>query len=160
VPAPDLVIFDCDGVLVDSEAVFRRELQPIAGATETVRRITAAGVAVCLASQGKLAKTRVSLALAGLDELFCEDVRFSAEQVAHGKPAPDLFLHAAARMGFAPAACAVVQDTPSGVCAAVAAAMRGIGFVADSDEAALRDAGALEIVESLGELTALLGLCV
>jgi HAD superfamily hydrolase (TIGR01509 family) len=218
VPAPDLVIFDCDGVLVDSEvisnavlarmlseeglattlaqaraayqglllaqvceraehrlgrplpegwiaryeaereAVFRLQLQPIAGAAEAVRRVVAAGVAVCVASQGKLFKTRVSLELTGLDELFSEDARFSAEQVARGKPAPDLFLYAAASMGFAPAVCAVVEDTPSGVSAAVAAGMRAVGFVADSDSEALRDAGARELVGSLGELPTLLGL--
>jgi beta-phosphoglucomutase-like phosphatase (HAD superfamily) len=61
-------------------------------------------------------------------------------------------------MGFAPAVCAVVEDTPSGVSAAVAAGMRAVGFVADSDSEALRDAGARELVGSLGELPTLLGL--
>lgn len=217
-PDPRLVIFDCDGVLVDSEAIsnrvlaemlsaeglpttltqarrsyqglllsdvlsraeeklgrtlpggwldryerergaaFRRELDPVAGAAETVQRITAAGIGVCVASQGKLSKTRLSLALTGLGRLFPETARFSAYSVAHGKPAPDLFLHAATSMGAEPAGCVVVEDTPSGVTAAVSAGMRCVGYAADSDEQALRAAGAREILRSLDELPRLLGL--
>ena len=214
---PELVIFDCDGVLVDSEpisngvlaellgaeglpstlaearrayqglmlseviaraeaalgrrlpehfletyererdAAFRRELRPVAGAAQAVERIKAAGVAVCVASQGKLSKTRLSLAVTGLDRLFPEEARFSAYSVASGKPAPDLFLHAAATMGAQPARCVVVEDTPSGVAAGVAAGMRVLGYAADSDERALSDAGA-EIVHSMAELPGLVGL--
>ncbi|HEV3048581.1 MAG TPA: HAD family phosphatase [Solirubrobacteraceae bacterium] len=213
----ELVIFDCDGVLVDSEAIsnevlarmltraglpttlaqarrayqgllldevlasveaelgrslpagwlaeyeheragaFRRELQPIAGAAETVQRLTAAGVKVCVASQGKLSKTRLSLELTGLRWLFAEEQLFSAHGVPRGKPHPDLFLHAAGAFGVAPADCAVIEDTPSGVSAAVAAGMRAIGYAADSDAGALRAAGA-ELIDSLSELPALLGL--
>ena len=139
-----------------SEA-FRRELQPVARAAETVECLYRAGLRVCVASQGKLEKTRLSLALTGLDHLFPEHVQFSAYSVANGKPAPDLFLHAAATIGVEPAACAVVEDTPSGVEAAVAAGMRAIGYTADSDERALREAGA-ERLGSLDELPRLLGL--
>jgi HAD superfamily hydrolase (TIGR01509 family) len=214
---PRLVIFDCDGVLVDSERIsngvlarllsdeglattlaqarrdyqglllgevlesaeaklgrslgpgwlagyererelaFRRELQPVAGAAETVARVRAAGVEVCVASQGKLEKTRLSLQLTGLRPLFAEEALFSAESVARGKPHPDLFLHAAGAMGADPVSCVVVEDTPSGVTAAVAAGMRALGYAADSDEAALRGAGA-EILHSLDELAGALGL--
>jgi HAD superfamily hydrolase (TIGR01509 family) len=213
----ELVIFDCDGVLVDSEVIsnrvlaamlteqglpttllqarreyqgllladvlaraevrlgrslpadwlaryeaersdaFRRELEPVAGAAEAVECLRAAGLRVCVASQGKLEKTRLSLTLTGLDHLFSEHVRFSAHSVANGKPAPDLFLHAAATIGVEPAACAVVEDTPSGVQAAIAAGMRAIGYTADSDEQALCEAGA-ERLGSLDELPRLLGL--
>jgi HAD superfamily hydrolase (TIGR01509 family) len=214
---PQLVIFDCDGVLVDSESIsngvlarlltaegmpttltearrayqglmldevgtraemglgrplpdgwlarfereresaFRRELRPVPGAGEAVRRIAAAGVRVCVASQGKLEKTLLSLALTGLDSLFPEGAVFSAYSVANGKPAPDLFLHAAEAMGVDAAACVVVEDTPSGVRGAVTAGMRVLGYTADSDEHALLAAGA-EALDSLDELPARLGL--
>ncbi len=141
----------------DRAAVFRRELRAVPGAAETVKRIRAAGVRVCVASQGKLSKTRLSLRLTKLDDLFPHQVLFSAYSVAHGKPHPDLFLHAAARMAVEPSCCAVVEDTPSGVMAAVAAGMRALGYAADSDEAALRRAGA-ETLLALEELPAALGL--
>jgi HAD superfamily hydrolase (TIGR01509 family) len=210
-----LVIFDCDGVLVDSErisngvlaemlsaqgwelslaesrarfqglmleqvrgvaeehlgralpgdwldefvrrraAVFDAELEPVEGAERLVRRVLSAGIAVCVASQGSLAKTARSLALTGLDELFGPSARFSAQQVARGKPEPDLFLYAAAAFGVAPQYCAVVEDTPSGVTAGVRAGMTVYGFSADSDERALRDAGAITS-PSLDQLGALL----
>jgi HAD superfamily hydrolase (TIGR01509 family) len=141
----------------DRAVVFRRELRAVPGAAETVKRIRAAGVAVCVASQGKLEKTRLSLRLAKLDGLFPDEVLFSAYSVARGKPHPDLFLHAAARMAVEPSRCAVVEDTPSGVTAAVSAGMRALGYAADSDEPALRRAGA-ETLLALDELPAMLGL--
>jgi HAD superfamily hydrolase (TIGR01509 family) len=215
--APGLVIFDCDGVLVDSERIsnevlarmlsaeglpktlaearrdyqglllgdilssaeaelgrslpggwlglyertraeaFRAELQPVPGAAEALTRVSDAGLAVCVASQGKLQKTRLSLQLTGLRHLFADRALFSAHSVARGKPHPDLFLHAASTMGVDRAACVVVEDTPSGVAAAVAAGMRVFGYAADSDEAALRQAGA-EILHAMVELPARLGL--
>jgi len=155
IPIPlELVIFDCDGVLVDSEPLsnavlagaltraglpttseqavatykglhirdvlehaeralghplpadfvpayedaraqaFQRELVPVAGAAETVAVVKTAGVAVCVASQGKRSKTELTLGLTGLRSLFGEDAVFSAHSVARGKPHPDLFLHA------------------------------------------------------------------
>jgi HAD superfamily hydrolase (TIGR01509 family) len=141
----------------DRAEVFRRELQPIPGAAQAVERATAAGLAVCVASQGKLEKTRLSLELTGLRSLFPEGALFSAYEVPRGKPYPDLFLHAAAKMGMSASCSVVVEDTPSGVEAAVAAEMRVLGYGADSDEAALRAAGA-EVFGSLNELPALLQL--
>jgi HAD superfamily hydrolase (TIGR01509 family) len=141
----------------DRTEVFHRELQPVPGAAEAVQRISAAGVAVCVASQGKIEKTKLTLSLTGLRHLFPGAALFSAYSVPRGKPHPDLFLHAAAVMEAKPARCAVVEDTASGVTAAVAAGMRALGYVADSDEVALRRAGA-EVLRSLEELPALLGL--
>ncbi len=132
-------------------AVFAAELRPVDGAAELVRDVLAAGISVCVASQGSLAKTARSLALTGLDPLFAPGARFSAEQVPRGKPHPDLFLLAASRMGFAPAQTAVVEDTPSGVTAARRAGMTAYGLAADSDADALAEAGAI-VVGSLGDL--------
>ena len=137
----------------DRAAVFRRELRAVPGVAEAVRRIKAAGVAVCVASQGKLEKTRLSLKLTKLDGLFPDEALFSAYSVPRGKPHPDLFLRAAARIAVEPSRCAVVEDTPSGVTAAVSAGMRVLGYAADSDEVALRQAGA-EVFGAMEELDA------
>jgi HAD superfamily hydrolase (TIGR01509 family) len=139
-----------------SEA-FREALQPIHGVGEAIEQIRAAGLKACVASQGKLEKIRFSLELTGLAPLFAEGELFSAYMVARGKPHPDLFLHAAARMGVEPSACVVVEDSPSGVQAAVAAGMRVLGYTADSDANALQAAGA-HTFTSMRELPALLGL--
>jgi HAD superfamily hydrolase (TIGR01509 family) len=141
----------------EREAAFRSELTAVPNAGEVVGKIAAAGMAVCVASQGKLAKTRLSLELSGLRGLFADDALFSAHCVRRGKPHPDLFLHVADAMGADPGGCAVVEDTPSGVTAAVSAGMRAFGYALDSDEVALRLAGA-EIVRSLRELPTRLGL--
>jgi HAD superfamily hydrolase (TIGR01509 family) len=141
----------------DRAAVFRRELRAVPGVAAAVRRIKAAGMAVCVASQGKLEKTRLSLKLTKLDPLFPDETLFSAYSVPRGKPHPDLFLHAAQTMAAEPSRCTVVEDTPSGVTAAVAAGMRVFGYAADSDAVALRQAGA-EVFGTMEELPGLLGL--
>ncbi|MFB6818896.1 HAD family hydrolase [Streptomyces sp. NPDC056347] len=182
-PAPELVIFDCDGVLVDSEPIAVRiqvevgaelgwpltpqevveqfvgrsnksigelvearlpgssaawqqrfealhraavdtELLAVDGINEAL-----AGIALptCVASSGSHEKMRHTLGRTGLRDHF-EGRIFSATEVAHGKPAPDLFLHAAARMGVSPAACVVVEDSKYGVQAARSAGMRALGY--------------------------------
>lgn len=153
-PLPDgwLAEYECDRT-----KAFRQGLRPVSGAAEAVRNVIGAGIAVCVASQGKLEKTRLSLELTGLRGLFPSGTLFSAHDVARGKPHPDLFLHAASTMGAEPSRCVVVEDTASGVTAAVSAGMRVLGYVADSDEAALRQAGA-EPMPSLDQLQRLLGL--
>jgi HAD superfamily hydrolase (TIGR01509 family) len=150
-----------DGVLEDferdREQAFRSSLQAVPGAREAVQAVRAAGVDVCVASQGRLEKTELTLTLVGLRDLFADAAVFSAYEVPRGKPHPDLFRHAAAMMGALPAGCAVVEDTVIGVTAAVAAGMRVIGYAAAEDPAALRAAGA-QPVGSLAELPAVLGL--
>jgi HAD superfamily hydrolase (TIGR01509 family) len=150
-----------DGWLEEYERVraeeFRASLEPVAGAAATVERVRAAGVMACVASQGKLEKTLLSLELTGLLGLFADGALFSAHALSRGKPHPDLFLHAAQAMGVEPSACVVVEDTPSGVMAGVAAGMRVLGFALDSDAEALAHAGA-EVVSSHGEVPAMLGL--
>jgi HAD superfamily hydrolase (TIGR01509 family) len=84
----------------------------------------------CVASSSPLDRIRVSLETTGLARFF--DHVFSASDVPHGKPAPDLFLHAASRMGVAAHGCIVVEDSPAGVNVAAAAGMTAIGFVGGS----------------------------
>ena len=181
---PELVIFDCDGVLVDSERIavrvdaavlaelgwplseaeiierfvgrseehfvreieaylgrplprhwgdayqhlyvqaFERDLRAVDGVVDALDRITAA---TCVASSGSHERTRRSLRLTNLHERF-EGRIFSATDVANGKPAPDLFLHAAARLGVPPARCVVVEDSRYGVEAARAAGMAAFAY--------------------------------
>jgi HAD superfamily hydrolase (TIGR01509 family) len=94
------------------------------GIVEALDRIA---TPTCVASGGSHGKLRHTLGLTGLHDRFAGRV-FSASEVAEGKPAPDLFLHAAARLGADPAACAVVEDSRYGVEAARAAGMRAFGY--------------------------------
>lgn len=208
----DLVIFDCDGVLVDSEPLANRtlarcfqdagfpisyedccahmiglslascfamaeewhgrplpddfldmvrqrtrtaiqsELRPIDGARSAV--VATAG-RCCVASSSDPAKLRFSLDVTGLLPLFDGHV-FSAAQVSRGKPAPDLFLFAAERMGVPPHRCVVVEDSRYGVRAARAAGMTVFGYVGGSFAADLAAEGALEFdtMSALPELLA------
>jgi HAD superfamily hydrolase (TIGR01509 family) len=180
----ELVIFDCDGVLVDSEPISIRidvemfaevgmtvseqevierfvgrspeelaraveeqlghpppdgweqrgerrlrraleaELQPVPGIREALERIS---LPVCVASSSPPDRLRFKLELTGLYERFAGRI-FSATEVANGKPAPDLFLHAAHEMGADPAKCVVVEDSRYGVQAARAAGMDVLGY--------------------------------
>ncbi|WP_329116838.1 HAD family hydrolase [Streptomyces sp. NBC_01353] len=183
-PPVELVIFDCDGVLVDSERIYCRvdrevfaslgaefteaevveqfvgtssemltailearlgrplepgwhraykhlydqaldaELTVVEGVMDALDQLH---VPFCLASNGSHATIRRNLTRVGLLDRF-EDRIFSARDVARGKPAPDLFLHAAATTGVPPEHCAVVEDSPYGVQAARAAGMRAFGY--------------------------------
>ena len=209
----DLVIFDCDGVLVDSErlsirvdaiylerlgwplseaeiierfvgksdadmrAEIERELgHPIPADVEAefnrlyvdtfaaeltaVHGIREALDAIptprCVASSGDHAKIRRNLALTGLADYFGDRI-FSATDVTRGKPAPDLFLHAAATLGAAPERCAVVEDSAYGVEAALAAGMTAFAYaggVTPAERLALP--GAI-VFDHMRDLPALLG---
>jgi len=102
------------------KAIFARELEPVAGVVAALDRIA---LPSCVASSGPHHKMEVTLRSAGLVE-DCFDGWVSAEEVAHGKPAPDVFLAAAERLGVRPAACLVVEDSRNGLLAAKAAGMR------------------------------------
>ncbi|KAA0121796.1 HAD family hydrolase [Methylobacterium sp. P1-11] len=214
----DLVIFDCDGVLVDSEplslacltaglnrigveidfatvrtrftgtampsimahiardygvtapsgfveavkaetlALFDTELRAMRGVAEAVAAI---GLPVCVASSSDPVRLRHSLTLTGLLPLFGDHV-FSSTQVTRGKPFPDLFLFAAARMGVAPSACLVIEDSIPGVRAARSAGMRVAGFTGgghwghDPAGAGLVEAGASRIFSDFSDLAAVI----
>ncbi|GAA3254284.1 HAD family hydrolase [Streptomyces lavendulae] len=137
-------------------AGFARELKPVPGVTEVLAELSAQGVPYCLASSGTHERIRVGHRSAGLGEWFEEEWIFSAEDVGRGKPAPDLFLHAADMMGVAPARCVVVEDSPLGVEAARAAGMDVLAYTSMSPAAALP--GASAYFGEMKELSALLGL--
>ena len=103
---------------------FEAELAPVPGVVEALDAIS---VPSCVASSGTHEKMRFTLGLTGLYERFAGRI-FSATEVGNGKPAPDLFLHAARRMGVDPGACVVVEDSRYGVQAARAAGMDVLGF--------------------------------
>ncbi|MFJ3162874.1 HAD family hydrolase [Streptomyces kanasensis] len=104
-------------------AAFERDLTAVTGVTDTLGKLVAAGVPYCVASSGSHERIRVGHRRTGLDLWFAPDAVFSAQDVGRGKPAPDLFLHAARRMGVAPERCVVIEDSPLGVQAAIAAGM-------------------------------------
>jgi len=210
----DLVIFDNDGVLVDSEPIANRILaemlagyglvvtwqecverylgstlgrvralveaelghaipadfearyratvyprlaesvQPIPGVAGVLDVLEAEGVAVCVASSAIHERIRITLTTAGLIDRF-DGRMFSAEDVAHGKPAPDLFLHAAASLGVPPDRCAVVEDAPAGVVAADAAAMVVFAYAALTPRRLLEGASG-GVVDDMAQLPDLL----
>ncbi|WP_405567792.1 HAD family hydrolase [Streptomyces phaeochromogenes] len=135
-------------------AAFERELEPVAGAVEVLEKLAADGVPYCVASSGSHERIRVGHRKTGLDRWFDDGRIFSSQDVGRGKPAPDLFLHAAERMGVPPEKCLVVEDSPLGVRAAVAAGMDVYGFTAMT--LAERLAGADRLFGDMGELIGLL----
>ena len=135
------------------EAVFARELEAVPGVVAALDRIT---LPSCVASSGPHHKMAVTLRSTGLWERF-EGRIFSATEVQHGKPAPDLFLHAARQMGFDPAATAVVEDSVPGVEAARAAGMRALAFTSgNAADAELLAAAGGETFDDMAELPDLL----
>ncbi|MGW2464531.1 HAD family hydrolase [Streptomyces sp. NPDC001356] len=124
-------------------AAFERELRPVPGVAGVLEKLAADGVPYCVASSGSHERIRVGHRTTGLDRWFPQERVFSSEDVGRGKPAPDLFLHAAGRMGAAPGRCVVVEDSPLGVQAAVAAGMDVYGFTAMTPAAKLAGAGQL-----------------
>ena len=131
--------------------VFRRELRPVAGIESALDAID---LPSCVASSGPPEKIHLTLSITGLLPRFAGRI-FSAVEVERGKPHPDLFLHAAHKMGVAPTACAVVEDSVRGVQAAIAAGMRVFGYADLTDADTLAAAGA-RVFRSMAELPALL----
>jgi HAD superfamily hydrolase (TIGR01509 family) len=208
----ELVIFDCDGVLVDSERlaikvdmqvldelgwqlseaelierfvgrsdrdteaaieahlgrklpadwgeqvrrryreVFETELAPVRGVVEALQRISEP---TCVASSGTHEHLRYTLGLTGLYERFAGRI-FSSQDVAAGKPAPDVFLHAAERMGCSPAGCVVIEDSRAGVQAARAAGMSVLAFAGGLTPTELLDGPETIVFGDMRELPRLL----
>jgi HAD superfamily hydrolase (TIGR01509 family) len=137
---------------------FREEgVGAVSGVVAALDALERAGLRTCVASSGDHGKMRITLGGAGLWDRFDGRI-FSATQVARGKPAPDLFLFAAERMGVAPADCVVIEDSSAGAQAARAAGMRAYGYVGapHTDRAGLIEAGAT-VFEDMTGLAALLG---
>lgn len=136
-------------------ARFRRELQAVAGVKEA---IAALPYRRCVASSSDPGRLTLSLDVTGLSALFGNNV-FSAVEVANGKPAPDLFLLAARRLGEDPSSCIVIEDSVLGVEAAGAAGMAAIGFAGASHAnrglaERLVAAGAEPVIHSMANLPA------
>lgn len=209
----DLVIFDCDGVLVDSEVIscaahaetltrhgykitadqvfdrflgrsmrqasleveaemgrslpddfhaqvyaeiFRLFAVSLQATPHVDEALAAIALPVCVASSGPPEKISASLNRVGLWDRFAPHI-FSAVQVRNGKPAPDLFLFAAAQMQAAPARCLVIEDSLAGIAAAVAAGMPVLGFYGGSHcrpghGDRLRAAGAVAVFADMRQL--------
>jgi HAD superfamily hydrolase (TIGR01509 family) len=132
--------------------VFERELRPVDGVPEALERIT---IPTCVASGGSHEKLRLTLGLAGLYERFAGRI-FSADEVEQGKPAPDLFLLAARRMGVAPAACIVVEDSRYGVQAARAANMLVLAYAGGLTPAVALEGPGTVVFDDMRDLPALI----
>jgi HAD superfamily hydrolase (TIGR01509 family) len=133
-------------------ARFETDLRAVEGVRDA---ILALPFRRCVASSSLPERIALSLRVAGLADLF--DHVFSASEVPRGKPAPDLFLHTAARMDFAPADCIVIEDSIAGVQAARAAEMSVIGFTGGGHcgpghGEMLRKVGAMAVVERMADL--------
>ncbi|MGC2140436.1 MAG: HAD family hydrolase [Methylovirgula sp.] len=136
-------------------ARLRRDLQPVRDIHDVVAKLP---YPVCVASSSQPERIALSLAVTDLAPLFGDRV-FSATEVRHGKPAPDLFLHAAARMGVPPEHAIVIEDSPAGVIAARRAGMGVIGFAGASHvdpglAGLLAKAGAREVLTAMTDLPA------
>lgn len=144
----------CDQMLAERLAL---ELQPVPGIAALVDAVAAAGWQSAVASSGNHAKMRQTLTKTGLWRHF-EGRIFSAEDVARGKPAPDVYLLACQRMGCDPALAFAIEDSPNGVRAAAAAGLTVLGFARETPAAALREAGAHKTFADMAEAVALLGI--
>jgi len=205
---PGLIIFDCDGVLVDSEVIsiavdeivladlgwrieadeiiarfvgrshdhfltvveehigyklpddwedsyqrlyreaMLRDLRPVAGIIDALDVIR---IPSCVASNGSHEKMQFTLGLTGLLTRF-EGRIFSASEVALGKPAPDLFIHASSTLGYGPSDCVVVEDSVAGVQAALAADMNVIAYAGGVTSRSQLEVFDVSVIDHMSEL--------
>jgi HAD superfamily hydrolase (TIGR01509 family) len=138
--------------IAERDRVLRERVRAVDGIREVLEELT---IPFCIASSGGYDKMGITLGATGLMPLF-EGRLFSATEVPRGKPAPDIFLFAAERMGMKPQRTVVVEDTVSGVRAGCAAGMTVLGYVDLTPAAKLVDAGASTTFTHMRELPALL----
>jgi HAD superfamily hydrolase (TIGR01509 family) len=131
------------------ERLFARMRVELSAVTGVVAALDAVDLPMCVASSGTHERIETALATVGLLERFAGRI-FSADDVARGKPHPDLFLYAAERMGAEPGRCLVVEDSPHGVAAAKAARMAVIGYAGLTPAGRL--AGADVVITHMAEL--------
>jgi HAD superfamily hydrolase (TIGR01509 family) len=136
-------------------AALASEVEAIPGVAAVLDGLEDRGVPYCVASQASVDKMRITLGRTGLWDRFDGRV-FSADMVARPKPAPDLFEKAARDMGWPVGAVTVVEDSATGVTAAVAAGMRVIGFSRDTAPEDLRAAGATILARDMETVATLL----
>ena len=135
-----------------TEVALRAEVSAMPGVTEVLNIIQ---VPFCVASSGNHEKIRLTLGATGLLEKFGNRI-YSVVDVEKPKPAPDIFLYAARQMTVDPADCVVIEDTPTGVRAGVAAGMYVLGFCANTPDYRLKEAGADAVFADMRLLPALL----
>ncbi len=111
---------------------FTHELKPVAAVREAAAELRRRGHAMAVASQSPLARVQLSLEVAGFGGWFGEHVYVSS-MVARPKPAPDIYLLAATRLGAAPADCVVIEDSPAGAASALGAGFQVIGYAPDAE---------------------------
>ncbi|MEZ0068246.1 HAD superfamily hydrolase (TIGR01509 family) [Streptacidiphilus sp. MAP12-20] len=134
-------------------AAFQQELAATPEAAAVLRELGRRETPYCLASSSDHAWIGLTLDRTGLRQYLPEEIVFSAQDVdGVGKPAPDLFLHAAASRGVDPRDCLVVEDSPNGVLAARAAGMDVLGYTALMPAQRLLVAGATGLIERLPEV--------
>lgn len=133
---------------------FMRELKPIPFVRAAIERLREAGHRMAVASQSPLARVRLSLEVTQLAPFFGEHL-YVTTMVARPKPAPDIYLLAASRLGVAPADCLVIEDSPAGAAAARAAGMRALGYAPGETADAMRAKG-VPVLHSMDELPGLI----
>jgi HAD superfamily hydrolase (TIGR01509 family) len=136
----------------DRDRVLREQVRAVKGIREVLEALP---IPFCIASSGGYDKMRITLGATQLMPFF-EGRLFSATEVGRGKPAPDIFLFAAERMGASPARTAVVEDTVNGVLAGSAAGMTVFGYVDLTPAEKLIEAGATRTFDDMRALPALL----
>ena len=155
-PAPESFFTD---FFRDRDAALAARVEPITGAATMLARVAASGKPFAVASGADVHKMGITLGRCGFKDYFAGRM-FGCDDVAHSKPAPDVYLLAASKLGVDPRRCVVIEDTPTGTRAGVAAGATVLAYAgaAHADTAALFAAGATAVFIDMTKLPDLLGL--